>query len=180
MVVLCLPVFLSRYIFLVSTVILLLFRSLVYEALLSALLLLRCKQMRTGINHKMNTILYFFLVAFLDVNAQSALPAVDRLPSPPVSVVSSEPAPLGNAAVWQQAVTLDAATNITGTHANQYFYSSIAWWQSLENSSNSYLSGLQGSFDAGPYMSQLLQVIQNYPTRYDQAQASDPNQTPSK
>lgn len=128
----------------------------------------------------MNTILYLFLAFIKDVKAQTALSAINSLPSPPASVVPSAPAPLGNAAIWQQAVTFDAANNVTGNHANQYFYSSVAWWQFLENSSNSYLSGTQGSVDAGPYISQLLQVIQNYPTRYDQEQASDPKQTPSK
>ena len=128
----------------------------------------------------MDTILYLFLILMKDVKAQTALSAINSLPSPPASVVSSALSPLGNAAIWQQAVTLDAANNVTGNHANQYFYSSIAWWQSLENSSNSYLSGAPGSIDAGPYLSQLLQGIHNYPTRYDQEQASDPKQTPSK
>ncbi|CAD6592577.1 MAG: hypothetical protein ASARMPREDX12_006253 [Alectoria sarmentosa] len=126
----------------------------------------------------MNSIFYLFLAAIRAVNTQTTLPVANALPSPPASVVPFAPQPLGNAALWQQAITLDAADNITGNHVNQYFYSSVAWWQSLENSSNSYLSGSLGSSDAGPYMSQLLQAIQNYPTRYDQAQASDPNQMP--
>ena len=128
----------------------------------------------------MNAIFYLFLAAIRAVNTQTTLPVANGLPSPPASVVLFAPQPLGNAALWQQAITLDAADNITGNHVNQYFYSSVAWWQSLENSSNSYLSGSLGSTDAGPYMSQLLQAIRNYPTRYDQAQASDPNQIPGK
>lgn len=128
----------------------------------------------------MNTILYLFLAAIINANAQTAFPATNGLPSPPANVVPSAPAPLGNTALWEQAITLDSANNITGNHANQYFYSSVAWWQSLENSSNSYFSGSPSSVDAGPHFSQLLQIIQNYPIRYDQAQASDPKQTPSK
>lgn len=128
----------------------------------------------------MYAVFCLFLAVIQDVNAQTALPAANGLPSPPVSVVPLGPAPLGNAALWQQAVALDAASNITGNRANQYFYSSVAWWQSLENSSNTYQSGSLRSFDVGPYISQLLQVFQNYPTLYDQAQASDPKQIPSK
>lgn len=131
-------------------------------------------------NHKMIGVLCLFLTAIQNVNAQSALPATNVLPIPPANVVPSAPAPLGNAALWQQALTLDATMNSTGNHANQYFYSSVAWWQSLENSSNSYLSGAPHSVDAGPYMSQLLQVMQNYPTRFDQAQASEARQNSSK
>ncbi|KAF6226573.1 hypothetical protein HO133_009439 [Letharia lupina] len=126
----------------------------------------------------MNTILYLFLAAIINAKAQTAFSATNGLPSPPASVVPSAPAPLGNTALWEQAITLDSANNITGNHANQYFYSSVAWWQSLENSSNSYFSGSPSSVDAGPHFSQLLQIIQNYPIRYDQAQASDPKQTP--
>ena len=128
----------------------------------------------------MNISLYFFLASILAVNAQTALPAVAGLPSPPASVVSSASPPLGNAAVWQQAVDIDAASNLTSGLTNQYIYSSIAWWQSLENSSISYLSGAPASPNAGPLISQVLQFTQNYPTRYDQAQASDPKQTSSK
>lgn len=129
---------------------------------------------------KMIGIVYLCLTAIQDVHAQTAPSAIKGLPSPPASLVSSSSAPLGNAALWQQALTLDAASNNTGKNANQYFYSSMAWWQSLENSSNSYLSGSPASIDAGPYVSKLLQTMQSYPTRFDQAQASDPHRTPSK
>ena len=125
-------------------------------------------------------ILYLSLVVLQFVSAQTALSAINGLPSPPASVVSSIPAPPGNTALWQQAVIFDAASNITGNYANQYFYSLVAWWQSLENSSNSYISGLSSSIDAGPYISQFLQVMQMYPTRFDQAQASDPQGITSK
>ena len=122
----------------------------------------------------MTTSLYFFLASILAVNAQSAFPGDNGLPSPP-----SASTPLGNTAVWQEAVTLDAASNLTSGVNNRYVYSSVAWWQSLENSSNSYLSG-SADPDAGPWMSQLVQHLQMYPTRFDQAQASDPEQTSSK
>ena len=124
------------------------------------------------------------LLVLLAVTAVSAdsLPTTNDLPSPPANVVPSAPAPFRNTALWQQAVTIDAANaakNITGV-TNQYFYSAVAWWQSMENSSNSFQPGLSNPADAGPYMSQLLQFIQCYPTRFDQAQASDPEDTPSK
>lgn len=125
-------------------------------------------------------ILCLFLTAIQDVYAQTAISPYNGLPSPPASLVSSSLEPLGNAALWQQAVALDVANNISGKHVNQYFYTAIAWWQSLENSSNSNLSGSSPSFDAGPVVSQLLQHLQSYPTRFDQAQASDPHRTPSK
>ncbi len=130
--------------------------------------------------YKMIDILYLSLVIFQFVRAQTALSATNSLPSAPANVVPSIPAPLGNTALWQQAVTFDAASNITGNYANQYFYSSVAWWQSLENRSNSYLSGSSSSVDAGPYISQCLQAMQIYPTRFDQAQASDPQRITSK
>lgn len=127
----------------------------------------------------MNTILYLALAALRYVDAQNSLAALDGLPSPPASAVPSTPTPLQNAALWQQAIAIDTASNVTGTFTNRYFYSQIAWWQSLENSSNSYTAGTLSSMESASYVSQLLEVLESYPTRFDQAQASDPNQTPS-
>ena len=95
----------------------------------------------------------------------------------PLAIVSPTTTPLGNAAVWQEAVAIDTAKNLSAT--NQLVYSQIAWWQSLENSSHTYT---EGSFhvDGGATVSQFLQVIQSYPVRFDQAQASDPKKIPSK
>ena len=125
----------------------------------------------------MNTSLYFFLASILVVNAKKSSLGDNGLPSPPASVSGSTP--LGNAAVWQEAVTIDAARNLTSGITNQYFYSEIAYWQSLEINSNSYLSGLADP-DAGALVSQVLQSLRFYPMRFDQAQASDPKQTSSK
>ena len=125
----------------------------------------------------MKTVLCVFVAALRCVVAQNALAALQGAPSPPADTVPSTPTPLGNAAVWQEAVAIDTAKNLSAT--NQFFYSQLAWWQSLENSSNSYTEG-STSIDGGATISQLLQFLQNYPVRFDQAQASDPEKTPSK
>ena len=127
----------------------------------------------------MITILYLFLATLRPVYAQDALAAINNIPSPPTSVVPYAPPALKNTALWQQAVAIDIAKNLTGHLTNKYFYSQLAWWQSLENSSNSYQSGGPNSIEAGPYVSQFLETLENYPGRFDQAQASYPEQTPS-
>ena len=119
----------------------------------------------------MKTVLYLFLAALRYVNAQEKL----SFASP-----SADTSPLGNVALWQQAIAIDIAKNLTSTKTNQYFYSQLAWWQSLENSSNSYPSGNAGGIEPGPDVSRLLQTLDAYPIRFDQAQASDPKRTPSK
>ena len=128
-------------------------------------------------NCMMSACLYFCLASFLVVNADDSLLGNNGLPSPPASV--SGLTPLGNAAAWHEAVTIDSARNLSSGIDNKYFYSEVAYWQSLENNSNSYLSG---SVDpsAGALVSQVLQYLRLYPMRFDQAQASDPKQTPSK
>ena len=125
----------------------------------------------------MKTVLCVCVAALRCVVAQNAFAALQGAPSPPADTVPSTPTPLGNAAVWQEAVAIDTAKNLSTT--NQFFYSQVAWWQSLENSSNSYTEG-STSVDGGATISQLLQFLQNYPVRFDQAQASDPKKTPSK
>lgn len=128
----------------------------------------------------MNTILCLFLAALQFVIAQNALPAMNDVPSAPANVVPATPSPLANAALWQQAVAIDIAKNLTGAKSNRFFYSQVAWWQSCENSSNTDLSGPSDSIDLGPTASQFLQTFQLYPTRFDQAQALDPQRTPSR
>ena len=125
----------------------------------------------------MNTGLYVFLASILVVNAKKLSLGENGLPSPPANVSGSTP--LGNAAVWNEAVTIDAAGNLTSGINNRYFYSQVAYWQSLENNSDSYLSGLTDP-NAGASVSQVLQDLRLYPVRFDQAQASDPKQTSSK
>ena len=122
----------------------------------------------------MKTVLCLFLASLHYVIAQNDL--LQGAPSPPASIVSSTPTPLANAAVWHEAVAIDTANNHSTT--NQFFYSQTAWWQFLENSSHSYPVG--NSSVGGATISQLLQVMQGYPVRFDQAQASDPKKTPSK
>ena len=118
----------------------------------------------------MQTVLCVLLAALRCVVAQNA-------PSAPADTVPPTRTPLGNAAVWQQAVAIDTAKNLGAT--NQFAYSQIAWWQSLENSSNTYTDATL-PINGGPTVSQLLQATQVYPVRFDQAQASDPEKTPSK
>lgn len=125
----------------------------------------------------MSIIFYLLLAACRGVSTQATLPATNNNPSSPATVVSSVSVPLGNAALWHQAVTLDASSNITGSHSSESFYSLIASWQSFENGSNSYLAG--SSVGSGSYWSQILQNLQIYPTRFNQAQASDPQKTTS-
>ena len=126
--------------------------------------------------HKMKSFLYLCLVTLPYVKAQISLPAVGGLASPPTTLAGL-PIPK-NAAFWQQAIAMDAEKNLTSE--NQLVYAQLAWIQNLENSSNSYLSGASSSMDAAPYMSQSLQYVQAYPTRFDQAQSSDPERTSSK
>ena len=121
---------------------------------------------------KMVIFLYIFLLALQHVNA------LNDIPFSPKSAPPSFPSRLENAAVWHQAVTMDAQMKTNRT--NQNFYLQMAWWQCLENSSVSYLSGATGFKDAGPYMSQTLQAVTIYPVRFDQAQASNPGRTPSR
>ena len=125
----------------------------------------------------MHACLYFFLASLLVVNAIDPLLGNNGLLSPPASVSGSTP--LGNAAAWHEAVTIDSARNLSSGINNRYVYSEIAYWQSLENNSNSYLSGSTDP-NAGALASQVLQYIRSYPVRFDQAQASDPKQTSSK
>ena len=119
----------------------------------------------------MKTVLCLFLAALRYVDAQESL----SFASP-----SADTSPLGNVALWQQAIAMDIAKNLTSTRTNQDFYSQLAWWQFLENSSNSDTSGNAGGFKPGPDVSRMLQTLLIYPIRFDQAQASDSKRAPSK
>ena len=114
---------------------------------------------------------YIILLALRHVNAQTPIP-----PSAP-NAVPTFPPRVENAAVWHQAVTVDA--EYKANNSNQDIYLQIAWCQILENSSVSYLSGNSGTPDAAPYVSQLLQAASTFPGRFDRAQASTPELTPS-
>ena len=99
---------------------------------------------------------------------------MDTLPSPAAGVIQSSPAPIGNAALWQEAIKFDAAKtapNGTNDMAIQKFYAQIEWVQSVENSSNGPPSN---AVESAAWMSRALQSLQMYPTRFDQAQALDP------
>ena len=121
---------------------------------------------------KMFIFLYIFLLAFQHVHASTPTP------SSPTSPLPTFPTQLENAAVWHQAVAMDAELN--ANNSNQEFYLQLGWWQILENSSISYLAGGTSGMDTGPVISKSLQYISNYPVRFDRAQASNPEQTPSR
>ena len=98
-------------------------------------------------------------------------------PSPPAGIPQ---APIGNAALWQEALKNDAvvtATGATNAMVNQNFYKQVQWFQSQENSS---LQVLLDPVQSAAITSQGLQALQIYPTRFDQAQASDPSRSISK
>ena len=115
--------------------------------------------------------LYIFLLALQYVHASTPTT------SSPASALPSFPTHLENDAVWHQAVAMDAEMNANGT--NQKFYLQLAWWQILENSSISYLAGGTSGAEDGPSISKSLQYLSNYPGRFDRAQASNPEETPS-
>lgn len=85
--------------------------------------------------------------------------------------------PTGNAAVWQEAIRLDAANTAAGTPPatnNQEAYLQIQYFQSQENSSNNGIPGGVGNWAT------VLQTGQVYPTRFFQSQADDPTKNMSK
>lgn len=98
------------------------------------------------------------------------------LPKVPPELMSATPAPLENAALWQEAVAFDA--RIEGNvWINRLFYSTQAFFQSVENSSIHY-----AQFDVldASGASAGLQAIRSYPVEYHQAQAADPASTIGK
>ena len=100
-----------------------------------------------------------------------------NFPSPPAGLPQT---PIGNAALWQEAIKNDAvvtAPGATNAMANQIFYEQVQWFQSQENSS---LQVLPHPVYSSAVTSQGLQGLQIYPTRFDQAQASDPSRSISK
>lgn len=116
---------------------------------------------------------YCFLTGIALAIASPSPQAGGGLPSVPASIGPPTPSPFANAALWHEAVTNDANLGESNT-TNQGFYAQVAYWQGLENSSNSiiddYLDCAQGA-------SRTLQFLHMYPTDFNQAQALDPATT---
>lgn len=85
--------------------------------------------------------------------------------------------PTGNAAIWQEAISLDAAAAVAGTTPatnNKEAYLQIQYFQLQENSSNN------GVPDGPEDYATLLQWGQVYPGSFFQAQADDSTKSMSK
>ena len=107
-------------------------------------------------------------------NTLNEVEHADSLPSPPAGIIKPIPEPIGNAALWQEAVKLDEAhraANGTPSYDYQRYYSQLAWIQTIENSSHPYLS------ESAPSISKSLQDINNYPTQFNQPQSHDSART---
>ena len=107
---------------------------------------------------------------------QIATPVGSASPLPSLS--SSQPLiPIENAAIWQEALNFDAK-NGPNTNTNQKFYQYLQLLQLSENSSHPCEAIPQvctGSpVENAAQMSEALQFLQSYPTRFDQTQAADP------
>lgn len=103
-------------------------------------------------------------------NTLNDIEHTDSLPTPPAGIIKAIPQPIGNAALWQEAVKLDdahRAANGTASYEYQKYYSQLAWLQTGENSSHS-----SSSYSVS-LVSKALQKINNYPTQFNQPQAQD-------
>ena len=99
---------------------------------------------------------------------------IGALPSPSAPLPST---PIANAALWQEAINNDAAVATPGASNaknNQGFYQLIAFVQSQENSSLLQSDSGLNAADTSAFVSETLQGLQMYPTRFDLAQASNP------
>ena len=119
---------------------------------------------------------FFYLLALLALANASPNPQFgvnSKIPTAPLSKVPPTPLPFANAALWNEAVANDARLGAAST-TTQYFYATIAWVQTQENSSNSILTD---SLSGARAASQGLQALSLYPTEFNQAQALDPANT---
>ena len=125
----------------------------------------------------MKSVLFYLLAARALATASCKPQAIGNIPPAIVSAAATvTPTPLANAALWHEAVTNDA--KLGGTIViNQYFYSQLAYFQLLENSSNSIVENALG---CGQAASTGMQYLHSYPTEFNQAQALDPAVTEGK
>ncbi|KAL8988194.1 MAG: hypothetical protein Q9177_002696 [Variospora cf. flavescens] len=76
---------------------------------------------------------------------------------------------IGNAALWQEALTNDARFN--GSTVNQIFYRTVAYLQKAENGSNHAMASIKSAVS---YIGQGLGFLHIYPGQFDQPQAAVP------
>jgi len=126
--------------------------------------------------------LYHFLAALAVAKAspmpQAPATADGALPALPSSSIKPSPLPLGNAAIWQEAVGIDATIDVGKNYLVERFYQLIAYGQSCENASNSI--AFKDPITAASMTSQGLQELHIYPTQFNQPQAANPATTKSK
>ncbi|KAL9599260.1 MAG: hypothetical protein Q9219_003962 [cf. Caloplaca sp. 3 TL-2023] len=80
--------------------------------------------------------------------------------------------PLGNAAIWQEALDNDARINST---SNRWFYGMVASLQFFENSSHTIATTQNPDpVTAASLIGQGLQYLNMYPCQFDEPQASNP------
>ena len=103
---------------------------------------------------------------------ESAVPELgilDSLPDPPPGAIMDEP--IANDALWQEALSFDTQKN---GKPNQMLYQVLAYFQKMENSTNSHtLDPLTSS----SWISRGLQKLKMYPTQFNQRQADNPKTT---
>ena len=100
-------------------------------------------------------------------SADPVLGALEALPSIAKDVTLN--GSIGNTALWQEALALDAKAGAGSM--NQMFYRAVAYLQKIESDPHSSGSGSSLS----PYMvAKGLQAMQLYPTQFNQPQAANP------
>lgn len=109
---------------------------------------------------------------------EAAATAAGGLPALPSSSIQASPVPLGNAAFWQEAVGLDTTIDVGKNYPAERFYQLLAYAQSMENTSNSYVLG--NPTTTASLTSQGLQALNMYPSQLNQPQAAYPASTRSK
>lgn len=107
-----------------------------------------------------------------DVGLALAALAVAGIKGPSESQVPVPPSPVGNAALWTEALAFDASRSQGIT--NQYLYAALAWVQSTVNTSN---SNTNPPISYSSSQAQGLQTDQIYPADFSQPQALDPATT---
>ena len=100
-------------------------------------------------------------------SADPVLGALEALPS--IASDINLNGSIGNTALWQEALALDAKAGAGSM--NQMFYRAVAYLQRIESDPHSSGSGSSLS----PYMvAKGLQALHLYPTQFNQPQAADP------
>lgn len=113
--------------------------------------------------------------------AASAIPKLESESGGTLDILRNIPctsAPVKNEAIWQEALSLDAAVSAaaTGTDAgagavkiNQMLYQQIACYQGMENSSHT--AGFSNALSSASWIGKGLQKLHAYPAQFDRAQS---------